>query len=158
MKPYQQVNHQTYPLNNYICNNLTRSNYISNHRLIVPYASNSWWHVNFKNNNAFITLQCCVIVTHYNETTCAMAWCMDIKKTRSPNILCPCSSIVCANILCPHSSTMCVIGGNKQRKKNWRKRKEKETKVNLILCHVCSMIPMGPYAFRHNHCTLFSSF
>jgi hypothetical protein len=53
---------------------------------------------------------------------------------------------------------MCVVGGNKQGKKNEEKGKEKETKVNLILCHVCPMIPMGPYAFRHNDCTLFFFF
>jgi hypothetical protein len=29
MKPYQQVNHQTYLLNNYIGNYLTTSNYIT---------------------------------------------------------------------------------------------------------------------------------
>jgi hypothetical protein len=28
MKPYQQVNHQSYLLNNYISNNLTTSNYM----------------------------------------------------------------------------------------------------------------------------------
>lgn len=111
-----------------------------------------------KKNNALITLQCCVIVTHCNETNCAMAWCMDIEKTRTANILCPCSSIVCANILCPHSSIVCVVGGNKQGKKNEEKGKEKEIKVNLILCHLCPMIPMGPYAFRHHCCTLFFSF
>jgi hypothetical protein len=54
---------------------------------------------------------------------------------------------------------MCVVGGNKQGgKKMKRKEKKKETKVNLILCHVCPTIPMGPYAFRHNHCTLPPSF
>jgi hypothetical protein len=30
MKPYQQVNHQTYPLNNYISNSLTTSSYNTN--------------------------------------------------------------------------------------------------------------------------------
>jgi hypothetical protein len=106
------------------------------------------------NNNALIALQCCVIVYLLQWDHLCNGLMHGHKKNKSANILCPCSSIVCNNILCPHSSIMCVIGGNKQGKKNEEKGKGKETKVNLILCYVCPMIPMGPYAFRHNHCTL----
>jgi hypothetical protein len=47
-----------------------------------------------KKNNMLIILQCCVIATCYNETTCAMTQWMATVKTRTTNILCLHSSIL----------------------------------------------------------------
>jgi hypothetical protein len=68
-----------------------------------------------KNNNAFIILQCCVIITNYNEITCAMTRWMTIIKL-GPSISCAYT----------HPLHFC------SRKKKHRKKKTKEKNMKKI--------------------------
>ncbi len=87
-----------------------------------------------QNNNAFIILQCCVIITNYNEIPCAMVRWMTIIKL-GPSI----------SRAYTHPLRFCSRKKNKNIEKTKTKEKkheenkrerEKKTKNNLILSHV----------------------